>query len=263
MLTLIGHWFLQRVQEMQQMLRLLIRALLSSPALLPGRRPPVLRVFFKQLYFSGFESLRIILPVSFAIGIAIIAQVMSLMGTGNESLAAKILVWSVVRELGPLLTAIIVIARSGAAIATEIGSMRHAGEIEALETLGIPPEEYLLLPRLAGMTLAVTALTIYFEAGSILGGVFIASFGWHIPFEQFSQGLYAALTLKDLVASLGKSLLFGLFISAACCQRGFFVGRSATMIPRAASAGVIHSLFLVFFLDGLVALLFHSLNPGG
>jgi phospholipid/cholesterol/gamma-HCH transport system permease protein len=259
MLTSIGHWVLERVRETQQMLRLIGRALLCAPSLLPGRCPPVFRVFFKQVYFSGFESLRIILPVSLAIGIAIIAQVMSLMGTGNESLAAKILVWSVVRELGPLLTAIIVIARSGAAIATEIGSMRNAGEIEALEVLGIPPEEYLLLPRLAGMTLAVAALTIYFEAGAIIGGVFVASFGWHIPIEQFSQGLYAALSVKDLVASLGKSLLFGLFICAACCQQGYFVGRSVTMIPRAASSGVIHSLFLVFFFDGLVALVMQSL----
>jgi len=260
MLTAIGRWCINITLEIQTLLRLIVRSLRCAPALLPGRRPPVLRVFLKQIYFSGFESLRIILPVSLAIGTAIIAQVMGLMGTGNETLAAKVLVWAVVRELGPLLTATIVIARSGAAIATELGSMRLAGEIDAIDAIGIPPEEYLLLPRLAGMTLAMAALTIYFEAGAVLGGILVASFGWHIPVEQFFQGIYAALTLKDVVASLGKSLLFGLAVSAICSQKGFHVSRNVTMIPRAASGGVMFSLFTIFALDGAAALLVHGLS---
>lgn len=257
MLSLLGRWIVDKTLSFAQMLHLLAASLRTLPVLLRQRPAPVAQVLLKQIYFTGFESLKVIVPISMAIGTVIIAQIMGLVGAGNESLSAKVLIWIVVRELGPLLTALVVIARSGAAIATELGTMKINGEIEALEILGIPTIDYLVLPRIVGVTLSVFVLTVYFEIGAIFGGFLVASFGWNMPYDQFSQGVYAALTFSQLLLSGAKGLCFGLALSAACCQQGLAVGRSATMVPQAATKGVMHSLFLVFFLDGLITLLAH------
>lgn len=255
----LGRWVLRKSAQFLEILQLILATLTGFAVLSNQATTPVL---LKQIYFTGFESAKVIIVISMAIGTVIIAQVMLLVGSANAALTGKVLIWSVVRELGPLLTALIVIARSGAAIATELGTMKFDGEIEILQGLGISPVGYLVVPRIVGGMLAVLALTVYFELGAILGGSLVASLGWNLPYPQFSQGLYAALALPDLLMSAVKSLLFGLFITAAACQQGLAVGHSATMIPQAATLGVMHSLFLVFFLDGAVTLIFQYLQTG-
>lgn len=255
MLKHLGRWVIEQALFFSQIVHLILKLVIRLPAVIRTHLRPVSRVFLRQMYFTGFESVKVVIPVSMALGIVIIAQIMTMVGVGNESLAAKVLVWTVIKELGPLLTVLIVVARSGAAIATELGFMKINGEVTVLEILGISPFDYLILPRLLGVMLSVFVLTVYFEIGAVAGGFLAAYLGWHIPYEQFSQGLYTALTVKELLVSVGKSLLFGLFVSAACCLQGLAVGRSATMVPQAATKGVMHSLFLIFILDGLITLL--------
>ncbi len=248
----LGHWALHLVSSLITIVGIIVTSFNSFPnPLNPGRRP-IARVFLKQVYFTGFESLKIVIIISLTIGTVLITQIISLMGAGNESLIGKVLVWGVIRELGPLLTAIIVIARSGTAIATELGFMRINGEIDSIESLGIPMEQYLIMPRIFGVTTAVIILTIYFEIFSIMGGFLVASLGWHVPIEQFSQGIFSSLTVLELSVSVIKSLFFGLFLTAACCKHGLEVGKSTTEIPQAATRGVMQSLFLVFILDGVI-----------
>ena len=255
MLTILGRWILQRMLYLSELVEIIIQAFVSLAATLHVIRRPVITVFFKQLYFTGLESLRVIIIISLTIGIVIISQIINLVGAGNEALIGKVLIWVVIRELGPLLTAIIIIARSGTAIATELGYMTINHEIEAIESLGIPTGQYLIMPRIFGVTTAVLILTIYFEIASIIGGFIVASIGWHVPFEMFSEGVFSSLTLKELGLSIVKSLLFGLFLSAACCKQGLGVGQSATQIPQAATKGVMQSLFLVFMLDGIITVI--------
>lgn len=250
MLSALGQFTLRKLVTLTDLVTLIA---LCFKNVLPVRRP-VLRVILKQLYFTGLETLKVIVVTSVLLGTVIITQVISLIGVGNEGLTGKVLVWVVVRELGPLLTAIIVIARSGAAIATELGFMRINGEIASLESLGIPCQQYLIMPRVLGVTAAVVVLTIYFEILSIAGGFLVASLGWHVQFEAFSQGLFSIMTLSELAVSLLKSVSFGLFLSAACCRQGLMVERSATQIPQAATKGVMQSLFLIFILDGLITM---------
>lgn len=257
MLSTLGRWIIDKTLSFAQMFHLLSASAHALPRQLRQRRLPVEQVLLKQVYFTGFESLKVIVPISMAIGTVIIAQIMTLVGAGNESISAKVLIWIVVRELGPLLTALIVIARSGAAIATELGAMKINGEIESLEILGISTIDYLVMPRIVGVGLSVFVLTVYFEIGAIFGGFLVASLGWNMPYDQFSQGIYAALSFRQLLLSAVKGIVFGLVLSAACCQQGLAVGRSATMVPQAATKGVMHSLFLVFFLDGIITLLAH------
>jgi phospholipid/cholesterol/gamma-HCH transport system permease protein len=227
-----------------------------------GNLFPVLRhgnaairsVLFRQIYFTGLEAAGIIVTIAMLLGAVIISQVVSLVGA-NGSLTGRILVWVVLRELAPLLTAIIVIARSGTAIAAELGSMKINGEIDALEMLGIPSDRYLILPRILGVTLSVVILTFYFVLSSFMAGFLISSFGWHIPYQQFVQGIMLSLGAGEVIVLFSKSLIFGLFVSATCCCYGLNVGRSATEIPQAATKAVMTSLFAVFFLDGLITYL--------
>jgi phospholipid/cholesterol/gamma-HCH transport system permease protein len=252
MISALGHWAANLVSSLAHIFGIIFGAFTNIPnPLKPGRRP-IAQVFLKQVYFTGFQSLSIIIIISLTIGTVLITQIISLVGAGNESLIGKILVWVVVRELGPLLTAIVVIARSGTAIATELGFMTINGEIDSIEALGIPTEQYLIMPRIFGVTTGVIILTMYFEIFSILGGFVVASVGWHVSLEAFSQGLLSSLTVTELMISAVKSLFFGLFLTAACCRQGLDVGKSSTQIPQAATKGVMQSLFLVFILDGII-----------
>lgn len=224
-------------------------------ALRQGNRP-AFSVYLRQVYFTGWEAFLIVLVTALIIGTVVITQIISIAGAGSESLTGKVIVWIVVRELGPLLTAIIVIARSGTAISTELSQMKIGGEIDYLESLGIPAENYLIMPRILGVATAVLLLTVYFEIAALLGGFLVASLGWHVPWEQYAQGVFSVLTIFELAASLAKSALFGLFIAAVCCRQGLSVGRSVTQVPQAATRAVMQSLFLIFVIDGVVSLFF-------
>lgn len=250
----LGRWSLLRLSLLSDITVMLGQAFKNFLSVLRHGNAAISKVLFKQIYFTGLEASAIIVTIAVILGAVIITQVVSLVGN-NGSLTGKILVWVVLRELAPLLTAIIVVARSGTAIAAELGSMKINGEIEALEMLGIPSDRYLILPRILGVTLSVIILTFYFVLSSFVGSFLIASFGWHIPYQQFVQGIMLSLGASEVIMLFSKSLVFGLFVSATCCCYGLSVGRSATEIPQAATKAVMTSLFAVFFLDGLITYL--------
>lgn len=262
MISRFGRWLLEIFFSFSTLVLMIIAAFKNIPSPLNPCSRPIFQVFLKQVYFTGFESLKIIVIISLAIGTVLITQIITLAGAGNESLIGKVLVWVVIRELGPLLTVVLVIARSGTAIATELGFMKINGEIDSIEALGISAEQYLIMPRILGVTTAVIFLTIYFEIFSILGGFLVASIGWHVSFEKFSQGILSSLTAVELLISLLKSVFFGLFLAAACSHHGLGVGKSTTQIPQAATKGVMQSLFLVFILDGIITIVSSMLRNG-
>lgn len=251
----VGHFSLQRLRFISGISDLLgqtIRSCLSAPSLENGA---IRSVFKKQIYFTGLEAWKIIILLALILGTVIVSQVVSLVGGGNGALTGKVLVWVVFRELGPLLTAMIVIARSGTAIAAELGSMKINGELESLELMGIPPERYLILPRVVGVTTSVVILTAYFVLTAFIGGFLIASTAYHIPYTQFIQGIVASLGLWEAAVLAVKSVVFGVSIPLICCNAGLSVGVSATEIPQAATRAVITSLFAIFILDGIVTFL--------
>ncbi len=231
---------------------LLFQAFRELPGILRRGFRPVSRVYLKQVYFTGLEALTVIVTLFLLIGIVIITQFISLAGVGSAPLTGKVLVWIVVRELGPLLTAVIVIARSGTAIATELATMKIGGELGVLESLGIPPVRYLILPRIAGVTTAIMVLTLYAEIVSVAGGFVAASLAWGISLDQYSQGIVPFLTLREIGVSILKSFVFGILVSGACCRQGISVGESLTQIPQAGTKGVMRSLLLVFLTDAVI-----------
>ncbi len=216
------------------------------------RRRPVKTVCYRQIYFTGVEALSKIAAIALLIGLVIITQVSRFAGM-DAALTGKVLV-SVVKELGPLFVAVIVIARSCGAVASELGSMRVNREIDSLLVMGIDPAGYLILPRIVGITLSVLILAFYFQAFSIIGGLVASSLLDGIPFYQYLSGIYAELGFGDVGISLLKGLIFGLVISTVSCYHGFRVRGSATEIPKATTAAVMQSLLLVIAADAVVTL---------
>lgn len=215
---------------------------------------PVRTVLYKQVYFTGIEALSKMTIIGTLIGLVIITQVTNLVGS-NAELTGKILAWTVVRELGPLLAAIIIIARSGTAIASELGSMKVNKEMENLRAMGIDPMDYLLIPRIFGITLSVFIITFYFQITAVAGGLAITSILKDIPFLQHIKGIFTALSFFEIAVSLLKSLVFGVLISTVSCYQGFNVKSSITEIPQAATRAVMQSLFFVFIFDGIITLI--------
>ena len=251
----IGRWLLCRFRLLTDLTGQFLQfctCLVTTPSL---GNPAIKAVLLKQIYFTGLEAWKIIVVVALILGTVIVSQVVGLVGGDNGSLTGKVLVWVVLRELAPLLTAMIVIARSGTAIAAELGSMKINREIDTLELMGIPAERYLILPRIMGVTTSICFLTAYFVLTSFIGGFLIVSVGRHIPYDQFLQGIVSSLGLREVVVLVVKSVSFGIAIPLICCQAGMSVGSSATEVPQAATRAVINSLFTVFLLDGLITYL--------
>lgn len=216
------------------------------------RLQPVRAVFLKQVYFTGIEAFGMVSVLAVLIGFVIIAEVANLAGASSD-LMGKILVWTVVRELGPLFTAIIIIARSGTAIASELGSMKVGGEVDSLRVAGINPMDYLIVPRILGMIASVFVLTFYFIIMASVGGLLLSSAVFvDIPFLRHVKGMLATLSILESVVFIVKSLVFGTIIASVVCQQGLSVKSSITEIPQAATRAVMQSLFLVVIFDGII-----------
>ncbi|MBI4688824.1 MAG: ABC transporter permease [Nitrospirae bacterium] len=220
------------------------------------RISPVLTVFLRQIYFAGIETFGKMVIIGLLAGIVIIAQITNLTGVGSAVLTGKILIWVMVRELGPLLAAVIIITRSVTAISAELGAMNVEGEIESIEMMGIDPYRYLIMPRVFAVSLSSVVLTFYFEFAAIFGGITVTSIFWSVPFEEYTKGIFSSLSFKEVTASFIKSLLFGMTIAAVSCSQGLKVSKSITQIPQATTRATIQSLFLVIIFDGIITFMF-------
>jgi len=206
-----------------------------------------LSVIMKQIKFTGLDALPFTMMIALILGSLVIIQAIPQLSLlGASEMIGNILVIAVIRELGPLLTAIVVIARSGTAISAELGNSVVLREIEALEAMGINPFHYTIVPRIIASVVSVFCLTIYFDITAIFGGYLIASTRLVLPFQSFINNVIGALTPYDIYLSIAKSLLFGFLIAIVCCYYGLKVHRSPTEVPQAVTKGVITALFLVF-----------------
>lgn len=231
-----------------------------SMATIFGKREPgdklVWQILIKQIYFTGVQAFRTITPIALVIGMLTIVQMFVVAPQiGAEDIIGKVLIAIIVRELGPLLTAIIVIGRSGTAVATEIGNMMVSDEFDALESIGIDPLRFIVFPRVAGMMIALTSLVIYFNVVGLMGGYFVVRFvGVYLPFERYFSSLFSAMSVMDLIVVFFKTLFMGAAIAVISIMQGFRVGRNYLMVPVAATHSVVNSLIAVFLVDGIITL---------
>lgn len=255
MITWLGRRVLDGRRYLWALWTLVVGALWSF--LRPGERGgrAALRVIIRQVLFTGVDAFPVTSVIALLLGMIIIMQAgTQLPKLGASGLVGNIIVLTVIRELGPLITAVIVIGRSGAAITTELGNMSVGREITALILMGIPVIRFLVMPRVIGMVVAMVCLTLYFDAVAVLGGFMIAKLKLTVPFDAFVQGITRALSFRDVGLTALKPLLFGLAVAAICCHHGLRVRSSYTEVPQQTTKAMINAVTMCLLLDIVVSL---------
>ena len=236
----------------------LLFAVLKESLLFFRRRQVGFRVFIMQILFTAVEAVSIVAFISLALGALIIIQGNSILPRfGQGKLLYTLLVIVITRELGPLLTAFIIIARSGTAIATELGNMVISHEIEAYVAVGINPIAYLVVPRFLGVTVSMVLLTFYFNFFGLFGSFLLTQLIRRIPFSEYLANLLAALTPADILSSLVKSVAFGVIISLVAVYQGFRVKVSSTEVPQMAIKAVGQGFVLCILADAVITLIYY------
>jgi len=214
------------------------------------------RVVVMQILFTGVDAVGIILLISTSLGAVIIFEGAPLLSVGQNSLLYTILITVITRELGPLLTAFIVMARSGVAIATELSNMVISQEIEAYMVVGINPISYLVVPRFLGVTVSVAALTVLFSVFGLAGAWVVDQFFQPLPAGEYFTNLISHLSPADLVASLAKGLAFGMVIAAVSSYHGFQASQSSTEVPVIVIKAVTRGFALLIVVNVIITLVY-------
>jgi phospholipid/cholesterol/gamma-HCH transport system permease protein len=209
----------------------------------------------RQILYTGVEAFWLISVIAFICGSTIVIQAMTNMPKfGITEYFGNILIISVVRELGPFFTAIVVVGRSGAALAAHIGTMRVNKEVSALEVMGIDPIQFLVVPALYGLIASTLCLIIYFDLIAIVGGLVAANFFVEIPFWIFMMKVFDALTVLDIIIPLFKGFLFGGVIAILSTWYGLNV-KNIRGVPQAAINAVVGSMALSIICNVTVTIL--------
>lgn len=215
------------------------------------------RVVIQQVRFSALHALPVVIFVAVVIGGTAILQAYSQAARLGSDLPARILATVVVRELGPLLTAVILLGRSGTAIAAELGGYRVMGNTDALEALGINPVQLFAIPRIIALALSSLSLVVIFDTVAVLSGLLAASAWTNAPFVSSVPILRHTLQPLDVFVTLGKSAIFGAGVALLCSYEGIFADRSVTDLPRAVSRAVVSCLVFIFVLSALLTAVFY------
>jgi len=205
----------------------------------------------------GVESLPILLLIGFLMGLIMSFQsVITLERFGGEIYVPNMLGLVMFREMGPLVTAILLAARSGSAFAAEIGTMRVNEELDALTTMGISPVRFLVGPRILSSLAVVPLMTLFFNFASLIGGALVmVSIGF--PLVTFTSRVFANVHHAELFGSFFKIMIFSLLVAGVSCLRGLRTGGGASAVGRSTTAAVVSGLILITVADGLFAVLFY------
>ena len=220
---------------------------------------------FKEVVYhihkSGFNALIIIGLTSFLVGMVIAYQgSVQLAKFGADIFIVDTVGISIVRELGPLITAIVIAGRSGSAYTAEIGAMKITEEIAAMRTMGFDPYSFLVLPRIFALMIALPLLIFFSDLMGILGGMVAATMQLNISFTQFIDRLYEVLEVKHYVLGMIKGPVFAFIIAAVGCFRGLQVSDNTESIGLHTTASVVNSIFLVIAFDALFSVIYTELD---
>ncbi|HYE50769.1 MAG TPA: MlaE family lipid ABC transporter permease subunit [Azospirillaceae bacterium] len=227
------------------------------------RNPRRLRLtpFFFHLEQVGLNALPIVGLLSFLIGVVLAYQgADQLRRYGAEIFVVNMLGIGILREIGVLMTSIIVAGRSGSAFTAQIGTMKVSQEIDAMRTLGLDPVELLVLPRLLALMVALPLLGFYADVVALLGGALMSQAALGITLGQFLNQLQMAVTSGTLFVGLVKAPVFAAVIALVGCYEGLRVTGSAESVGRLTTRSVVESIFLVIVLDALFSILFSWLG---
>jgi phospholipid/cholesterol/gamma-HCH transport system permease protein len=208
---------------------------------------------------AGADAVPILALLTFLVGLVTGFQAaIQLKQFGANIFVADLVGLSITRELGPLMTAIILAGRSGAAFAAELGTMRVSEEVDALVTLGLDPYRFLVLPRVLALLAVAPLLTFLADVCGILGGLLVALLTLDLTAGSYLRETRSALELWDVGSGLVKSVAFGMVIALIACQRGLAASGGAEGVGRATTSAVVTSLFAIVLMDALFTILFNA-----
>lgn len=232
-----------------------VRRAAAAPRAVPWR--DVVRLAERH----GADAVPIVFAIVFLVGIILAFQASAqLERFGAEILVADLVGLSIVRELGPLMTAILVAGRSGAAFAAEIGTMRVSEEVDALRTIGISPHAFLVVPRFLALLLTVPLLTLMANACGLLGGLLVGVTMLDLTVVAYWNETLAAVDGLDVVSGLLKSVVFALIVAGVACQRGLATTGGAEGVGRSTTSAVVTTIFNLVIFDALLTWAFRILG---
>jgi len=212
----------------------------------------------RQAMAIGVGAIPIISLVTFFIGVIMALQgAYELRRLGALQYVVAAVAVSITRELGPLITAIVVIGRSGSAFAAEIATMKVTDELDALTTMALHPIDFLVTPKILGMLVMMPCLTIWSDLMGILGGCLFGVIGADFTFGSYLGATVDALYSRDILTGLIKSVMFGSVITAVGCQEGFYTSAGSEAVGHSTTNAVVRSILLVVVIDLLFTAIFY------
>jgi len=247
-----GRWFLDLVREAGSMMLFLMEgvALIFVPPFRPRR-------FLQELELIGVKSTMIILLTAAFTGMVLGLQgYYTLKKYGSESALGSAVALSLIREMGPVLTAIMVSARAGSAVTAEIGIMRITEQLDALDTMAINPMQYVVMPKLVAGVIAVPLLTAIFDVVGILGGYLVGVVLLGVSSGAYFSGMVQSVVPLDINGGIVKSLVFGITIVLVACYKGYHTEHGAEGVSRATNQTVVLSAIMVLAWDYILTSFF-------
>jgi len=232
---------------------------LSAATVEAFRHPRRIR-WRETLYYMdmcGSDALPIVMLICFLMGLILGFQsAIQMHKFGTDIYVADLVGLSIVKELGPLMVAMIAIGRAGSAFAAEIGTMKVSEEIDAMVTMGLVPSRFLIIPKLIAMLIVMPLLTVFGNMAGIFGGFVVGCGKLGIPVVAYYNRTLVALTITNFSLGLVKSLVFAFLIAAVGCMRGFESRMDAQGVGRSATSAVVSGIFLVVVADAVLTVLF-------
>jgi len=209
---------------------------------------------------AAFEGLPVTTGIGFLLGVILAFQTAAVLKTfGAETFIPNMLAIALFRELGPIITAIILAGRTGSAFAAEIGTMKVNEELDALTTMGLPPVRFLVMPRIVGAILAMPILTIFAELAGLVGGAIVLK-AMGVPTPVFWRNVIATSTLFMIVFGLAKGAFFGLLVAMIGCSAGMRTKNSSDGVGVAATSAVVGGIVAIAVSDGVLAVICYLWN---
>jgi len=257
----VGDWTLDHVADMRDLLAFTGRLVLSLGRVLRGKGTYLRAHLVQHIQEAGAEALPIVSLISFLIGmIFAFVGVMQLQFFGAGIYTADLVGIAMVREMAPIMTAIIIAGRTGAAYAAEIGTMKVNEEIDALTTLGIDPIDFLVSPRVIALVLMMPLLTLYSSLLGIMGGTAVGLTMLDVSLPQYVAQTINAIELNSLLGGLFKSVIYGSLIALAGCQQGMACGNSAMAVGQSTTKAVVMGIVLIVVSASVLTIIYINLG---
>jgi phospholipid/cholesterol/gamma-HCH transport system permease protein len=260
-LNSVGRATLDTLVKAREISHFVGECVLSTVQLVRSPRRFRWRDCIEEMQQCGAMALPIVSLVSLLVGVTLAyTGAIVLRQYGGDIYLADLTGLSMVREMGAVMTAVVLAGRTGAAFAATLGNMKANEEIDALETLGIPAVQFLVLPRLLALAVMMPLLALYANALGILGGMSVAYGLLAIPPTAFWTEMLTTVDLTDVSAGVIKAVAFGLIVGLSGCLRGLQAERSAAGVGRAATSAVVTAILLMIVADAIFAVLFNALG---